>query len=285
VPIFLALAASVVYGAADFLGGLASRRAATFPVAAIVQIVGLIALVIATPLFSSASPSLHSLAWGGAGGATGALGLALLYSALAKGRMSVVAPLTAVCAITVPVITGLFLGERLSPPVLAGVALAMGAIVLISQEGERHAAAPALPGPRRRIDASIGYALGSGVAIGGFYVSLERAGSGAGLWPLLAARVVSVSGFALIALVSGRSFRLPRASLRTVLAAGMLDVLANALYLLAVREGMLSIVATLSSLYPASTVLLAYLLLGERLRWVQIAGLGVATVAVVMIAG
>ena len=274
-----------MYGAADFLGGLASRRAATLPVVAIVQIVGLIVLAIATPFFSTRPPSATDLLWGSAGGAAGGLGLALLYYALAVGRMSVVAPVTAVCAITVPVVVGLVLGERPGPMVLAGVVLAMGAIVLISQEAE-HAPSPERGERReRRFDVSLAYALGSGVAIGTFYVCLERTDTQAGLWPLLAARSTSLAGVVAVALASRRSLRLPRESWRIVAGAGVLDVTANALYLLAVRQGMLSVVATLSSLYPASTVLLAYLVLGERLRRVQVTGLAVAAIAVVLIAG
>lgn len=248
---------------------------------AVVQIVGLIVLAIATPLFSTQPPSADDLLWGSAGGAAGGLGLALLYRALALGRMSVVAPVTAVCAIMVPVVVGLLLGERPAITVLAGVALAMGAIVLISQEAEHGS-----PSERRerRVDISLAYALGSGVAIGAFYVCLERTDTEAGLWPLLAARSTSLAGVVAVALATGRTLRLPRESWRIVGGAGVLDVTANALYLLAVRQGMLSVVATLSSLYPASTVLLAYLVLGERLRRVQVAGLAVAVLAVVLIA-
>ena len=273
------MAASVVYGAADFLGGLASRRSTTLAVAGVSQIVGLMLLMIAAPLLSGAHAAPAALAWGAAAGVGGGLGIALLYRALASGRMSVVAPVTAVCAITVPVLAGMMLGERLPFIVLAGVVLAMGAIVLISQEG------PARLTSGTRIDRSLLPALFAGVAIGAFYVCLERAGADAGLWPLLAARSVSVTGFAGAVLLTKRSFRLAAGTERIVVATGVLDVLANALYVMAVREGMLSVVATLSSLYPAATVVLAYLVLGERLRWVQGVGLGVALVAVVMIAG
>jgi len=248
--------------------------------------VGLIALAIAAPLLRG-DPTRADLVWGGVSGSAGGLGIALLYRALATGRMSVVAPVTAVCAIIIPVAVGALLGERLSPMVLAGVALAMGAIVLIGQEEDRRAehGAAAQGGARRAaIDRSLAYALAAGVAIGAFYVCLGRTGADAGLWPLLAARVVSVSGFVVVAVVGRRSLRLGAGSRGIVLVAGLLDVTANALYLLAVRQGMMSVVATLSSLYPASTVLLAHLVLGERLRRVQAVGLGAAAVAVVMIA-
>ena len=248
---------------------------------------GLIALAIAAPLLPG-DPTRADLVWGGVSGSAGGLGIALLYRALATGRMSVVAPVTAVCAIIIPVAVGVLLGERLAPVVLAGVVLAMGAVVLIGQEEDRQPADGAAArgaADRAAIDGSVAYALAAGVAIGAFYVCLGRTGADAGLWPLLAARVVSVSGFVAAAVVGRRSLRLGAGSRGIVLVAGLLDVTANALYLLAVRQGMMSVVATLSSLYPASTVLLAYLVLGERLRRVQAVGLGAAAVAVVMIVG
>lgn len=129
----------------------------------------------------------------------------------------------------------------------------------------------------------MGTALASGVAIGIFFITFAQSGSNAGMWPLLAARVVSVSLFSGIALAGRQSLRMPRRVLGLVIVAGVLDMVANALYVLATRNGPLSIVVTLSSLYPASTVLLARIVLKERLSGWQVAGVVTALAAVVLI--
>jgi drug/metabolite transporter (DMT)-like permease len=193
------------------------------------------------------------------------------------GRVSVVAPVTAVCAITIPVLVAIGLGERPGPLALAGIAVAVASVGLISRHDD-----PA--GKPEGHDRSLAIALGSGVAIGAFLVCLARTGSASGLWPLLIARAVSTVALAVIARLARVPLVVPRAVLPVVLACGALDMLANALYLIAVREGPLGLVATLASLYPASTVLLARVVLGERLRPVQSIGLACAAAAIVMIA-
>jgi len=148
------------------------------------------------------------------------------------------------------------------------VILAIAAIVLVSQSGEK------------RATTGVATAIASGIIIGFFLVFLARSGPSAGLWPLIAARVVSVGFFALL----GRKKIVPdRASLPIVIGGGALDMLANVLYVLAVRRGLLSIIATLTSLYPASTIILARIVLGERLRAVQHVGVLCAALAIVLI--
>ncbi|HET7458266.1 MAG TPA: EamA family transporter [Gemmatimonadaceae bacterium] len=277
--ILLALAASATYGIADFCGGLASRRAPAFTVATVALVAGLVALLVAVPFVTAdAAPTTRDLMWGAASGAAGGVGVGLLYAALGMGRMSVVAPVTAVCGLAVPVLVGLALGERPSVPALAGVVLAAAAVVLISQGHETDADRPGANDARALV-----FSLASGVAIGAFYVCLQRTPPSAGLWPIVVARAVSVAGFVLVALVGRRPLTIARPTLWLVLVGGVIDTTANVLYLLAVRRGLLSVVATLASLYPASTVLLARLVLGERVRLVQAAGLAVAAVAVVLI--
>jgi drug/metabolite transporter (DMT)-like permease len=276
--LLLALASSLVYGSADFLGGLATRRSPVLPVVALSQAAGLAVLLVAMPFLPSHATHAD-LAWGAAAGLTGGVGVSLLYHALAIGPMSVVAPVTAVCSISVPVVVGLALGERPGVRALAGVVLAAAAIVLISREPTPHDATS----PAARISRGVWVALVAGVVIGFFYVCLSRTGPTAGLWPLLTARGVSVTLFAGAALVGGRSLLPVRAALPAVLGSGVLDMIANVLYLLAVRGGLLSIVSTLASLYPAATVVLAAIVLRERLRAQQLAGLACAAVAVVLI--
>lgn len=278
----LAIGSAVLYGAADFTGGLTTRRASTIPVVLLSQAAGLIMLALIMPVLPHASPTRADVLWGAAAGLTGGVGVALLYHALATGTMAVVAPTTAVCAVAIPVVVSVLLGERPMPLAVAGIALGMVSIVLVSQQqgGTPGAGEPGLPRSRQ---SGVGTALASGIAIGLFLLSFAQAGPGAGMWPLLVARTVSTTLFAVMAIAGGRSLRMPAQVTALVIFAGVMDMLANALYLLATRQGPLSIVVTLSSLYPASTVLLARIVLGERLRPWQVTGVGCALAAVVLI--
>jgi drug/metabolite transporter (DMT)-like permease len=282
----LALTASGLYGAGDFLAGMAARRASLPAVIALSQLVGLGLSIVLASLLGSAEVSSADLEWGALGGVATIVGCFLLFAALARGSMSVVAPITAVCAIALPVLAGWALGERTALVRLVGIGLAMVAVVLIGLEG-RNGDDPATA-KRATPPAILLMALGAGVAIAAFYICLQRTSPAAGLWPLAATRAVSGSAVAifwLLALGRGRS-SLPAAPvLLLAVASGSLDLAANAFYLLAVRQGELGIVATLTSLYPASTVLLAWLVLGEPIQRVQATGLGTAAIAIVLITG
>jgi drug/metabolite transporter (DMT)-like permease len=277
----LALASAALYGAADFLGGLASRRTNAIAVVVIAQFSGLAALVLMLPLLPPAAPAQDDWLWGAAAGITGGIGVALLYRALAIGSMAIVAPITAVCAVIVPVAVSIAFSEWPGTGAMAGIALAILAIVLVSQSPS--AADSGNPGPSGSRGA--GTALLSGVAIGLFFLSLARVSADAGLWPLVAARTVSSVLFAILALVARRPLRMARPVAVVAISGGVIDMLANVLYLLATRHGPLSLVVTLASLYPASTVLLARVVLRERLSRVQAAGVVCALVAVVLIVG
>jgi drug/metabolite transporter (DMT)-like permease len=272
----LAVLSSIAYGAADFLGGLATKRGSTvFSAVVWSQATGLLVVLLALPFLPPASPTTTDLGWGAASGLAGGIGLAFLYRGLAIGVMSVVAPVTAVCAVIIPVAVGVALGERPTGVAVAGVALALVAIVLISQSGQVE--------ERKGARTGLAIAVVSGIAIGIFLVCLQRTGRSAGLWPLVPARIVSVSFFAVAGLLA-REKLLPRPeSWPIVVGGGALDMVANIFYLLAVRQGPLSIVATLTSLYPAGTILLARIVLRERLRLVQLAGVACAVLAIVLI--
>ena len=275
--LLLALGSALLYGAADFTGGLTTRRVSTIPVVIFSQASGMLLLALLIPFLPKASPTRADLLWGVAAGLTGGIGVALLYRALAMGAMSVVAPVTAVCAVALPVVFAVMQGER--PTTLAAVGIGIGilSIVLVSrQTGELRA----VPGKK---NAGVGMALVSGVLIGLFFITFSRVCSAAGMWPLLAARVVSVSLFVLIGLGARQSLTIPRDALWLAVACGVMDMLANALYLIATRSGPLSIVVTLSSLYPASTVLLARIVLRERLNLWQVSGVVCALAAVLLI--
>ncbi len=278
----LALGSALLYGAADFTGGLATKRAGTIPVVLLSQASGLALLALLLSVLPDAQPTHLDLAWGAVAGLTGGIGVALLYRALAIGTMAVVAPTTAVCAVTIPVAVAIGLGERPVPLAGAGIVLGIVSIVLVS----RHT--PASSGrqqrePRKTLPPGVGTALTSGVAIGFFFLALARTRSEAGMWPLLVSRSLTVVLFGLISILGRRSVRMPGKVATLAVLCGAVDMVANALYLLAAREGPLSIVVTLSSLYPASTVLLARIVLRERLNFWQVSGVACALAAVVLI--
>jgi len=276
VAVVLALSSAVVYGAADFLGGLASRRASVFGVVAVSQVVGLIALLALLPwLGGPVGPA--DLAWGAASGVAGATGLVIFFRALSRGVMSVIAPVTAVTAAAVPVLVGLLGGDTIGPWAAAGIALALVAVVLVSAEGGLSALRTARP-------ASVTPALMAGAAFGLFFVLLDRTSQGSGLTPLVTARMASVALVVVIALVGKQSLKVGRPALPLVMLSGVGDMTANALFLLATQQdGQLAITGVLASLYPVSTVVLAQVVLRERLGGAQVAGLGAAVAAVVLI--
>jgi len=277
----LALTSATLYGAADFLGGVASKRLSTTLVVAISQAVGLVVLLGAITLLPPAEPTGTDLAYGAAAGLAGTVGVGLLYRALAIGVMGVVAPITAVCAVAIPVLFSVVRGDRPAPLVIAGIGIALVAIVLVSQQPSGAAADLRRS---RRLPPGVPHALASGVAIGVFFVALSQARPEAGLWPLVGARAAAVPICVAAGLLGGASLRgVARRTAVIASAAGVTDMSANVLYLLASQLGSLPVAVTLSSLYPASTVVLARIVLGERLHRMQMVGMACALVAVLCI--
>ena len=274
--VILALTSAAVYGAADFLGGLASRKTSVFGVVALSQVVGLAALLALLPWLGGPVDGTD-LAWGVAAGVAGASGLVLFFRTLARGVMSVIAPVTAVTSAAVPVLVGLLGGNRIGLWAAAGIALALAAVVLVSAEGGMSALRAARP-------ASLAPALAAGTAFGFFFVLLDRTSEEAGVTPLVAARMASVALVVVLVLATRQSLRVTRRALPLVALSGVGDMTANALFLLATQqEGQLAITGVLASLYPVSTVMLAQVLLRERLAGAQVAGLGTAVAAIVLI--
>jgi uncharacterized membrane protein len=277
--IVLALGAAAFYGSADFMGGLASRRSTALTAAFGAQVAGLLVLLAGLGLLGPATVTGRDLVFGALAGVFGGVGLTVIYRALAEGPMSVVAPTSALSAASVPVLAGLALGERPGGVALLGIAVAFVAVVLITWEKTE-------PGVARKAGRSaVISALAGGAMFGLFFVALHQAGEPAGLWPLLAARAVSIP-FLAVLLVRRRAplATSDRGLLATVFVSGALDMLANILFLLATRHGMLAVVSALTGLYPASTVMLAQVRLGERLKGAQGAGMAVAAVAAVLVA-
>jgi drug/metabolite transporter (DMT)-like permease len=232
-------------------------------------------LALAAVLLRSPALTAGDVAWGAAAGIVGGVGIGLLYHGLGTGTMSIVAPISSVCATALPVLAGIAFGERPSGQALTGIVLAIASIVLISQA---HAPGAATVPVRH----SVLTGVGSGVCVAAFLILMSRAHTG-GLWPLFVSRTVATAELALLA-VATRGALLPPRPLWTIATwCGIFDTGGTVLYILAVHRGSLGIVATLISLYPASTLLLARTILGERLRQRQMAGLAAAAAAVVLI--
>lgn len=272
----LALGSALTFGVADFLGGFASRRATPWTVVVGSQFAGLALLVVTLPFLPTATYGPADLAWGAAAGVAGAVGLTQFFRALAMGTMSVAAPIAAVVTGAVPVVAGVAMGERPSAIAWIGISLALPAIVLISRE---HADTPVRTSP-----ALIRAALVAGAGFGLFYVLVDRTGDGAGIQPLIAARVVSVMLIGSVGFGTGRLARTGWRGLGIIVASGVLDMTANVLFVYSVREGLLALGSVISAMYPASTLVLARTVLGERLQRVQLAGLAAAAVAVGLVA-
>jgi len=277
----LGLCAALAYGAADFFGGAASRRTSTLSALLISVPVGLLLLLLGA-VATGGTPTLGGLAWGLAAGTAGGAGMITFYRALARGPMSVVAPVSALSAAVVPVAVGALRGERLNPVALFGVLLCLAAIALVSMEDskiprEAHAGRIITGGPV--------VAAFSGATFGIFFVLLREAGTGSGLWPLVTARSGNVLVLTVAILLSGRrSLARPAgATLALAIGSGALDAGANLLYFLATNAGLLSLAAVLASLYPAVTVLLARMVYYERLRLIQRIGMGVAVAGIALV--
>lgn len=281
----LALSSALFYGSADFFGGLTARRANTIAAVFVSQFVGLVLLLVALPFLPAAAVTTSDWIWGIVAGVSGSIGVALLYRALAVGTMAVVAPITAVCAALIPVLFAFGMGERVGALTIVGIALAFVAIVLVSQPRTSSDDEVQASERKRSLPPGVLLALLAGVVVGLFFLALARTSTGAGMWPLVAARITSIALFGSIALAMGRSLRMNASATVTATTGGALDMVANALYMIAARAGPLSIVVTLASLYPAATVILARLVLGERLSFVQSAGIVCALAAVVVIVG
>jgi uncharacterized membrane protein len=194
--IVFALLAATLYGSADFFGGLATRRSSVMPVMIFSQLAGLVTLLLVLPLLTAATATRADFAWGALAGGALAMGLMLLYQGLATGKMSVVAPVTAVLAVVVSAVAGMVIGDRLSVGAFTGVALAITAITLISQEGRPE---KAKAGQEWGAADGLAAALLAGVLIGVFFAALKQTSSASGLLPLVSARLASLVALGAVA--------------------------------------------------------------------------------------
>lgn len=268
----MSLSAAAVWGAGDFSGGIATRRANVFRVVAGAHACGLVMMLLLAWLTREPMPPPSSLAWGVAAGLTGAFGIAALYKGLATGRMGVVAPVASVVTAVLPVLFGFRLEGMPDRFQLAGFALALVSIWLVAR-------------PDGQIDShrGLGLAVLAGVMFGLFLITGKQAGMHGVFWPLVAARAASTLLMLIIVAFSPRDPGSLRPALVPILLSGICDSGANALFLAATRHGRLDVAAVLSSLYPASTVILARVLLKERISRMQSLGILGALAAVAMI--
>lgn len=274
--LLLSLGSAVTFGAADFLGGLATRRGDAVPVAAVSQAVGLV-LVLVAMLVLPGTPSAQAMVWGGGAGLAGAGGLVAYFRALGMGQMGAAAPMASLVGAAVPVTFGLGLGERPDQLAVVGIAVGIAGTVLVSRTGG--SLTPETAAQRR----GLLVAAFAGALFGVFFVALDQAPDDSGLWPLVAARIV---GLVLLgAVIAARRPAWPTgrvAGMATT--SGLLDMTANVLFLLATRQGLLVLTSVVTGLYPVGVVLLAWLFLRERLGASQQVGVAFALGATVLIA-
>lgn len=275
--VLLGFLAALSWGTGDFAGGMATRRAAETAVVLGTETVGLVLLLVIAPL-GGGSPTGEDLLLGAVAGLAGVAGLALLYRGLASGRASVVAPLSAVGAAVIQVLWGLTHGEEPGAFALAGIVLALVAIGVVAGSADEPEAEGALD---RRTEILCG--LGAAVGFGFYLVLISETSDGAGLWTTVAARVAPVAVLLVVLPLLRRPVLVPRETLPLVAASGVADAGANALLLIAVRQGLLSVVAPVANLYPAVTVLLARAFGHERIGRLRLAGLGLAVASLVLI--
>jgi drug/metabolite transporter (DMT)-like permease len=303
----LALAAAVLYGTADFLGGVASRRASVFAVLALTVPAGAVVMVLVALLGQvpalggllghgglgapASAGDWSAVGWAAASGVCGAVGLIAFYTGFASAPISVVAPVAALVSAVLPVGVAIAGGERPAATVIAGGLICLVAIILVSAQSADHARPERIEGPagRTRLLTSgrllaIGCGAAAGVGFGLFFIFLKNAGQSGVLWPVAISRSAGTVVAFGIALATRTRLRFGRGGITVIaLVSGGIDAAANVCYILATRAGLFGLAVVITSLYPGMTVLLARVLLGERMRWLQRAGLLLAAVGVILV--
>ena len=272
----LAVASALLVGGADFFGGVLSRVVSAARVAALAQVTGLVLAIPIALLVDAERVTDADAAWSAGSGIAVGIGIVLFYTAMTRGLISLVAPVTAVVGALVPVTYALGTGERPGTAATVGIALAVGAIVLVSLVPGQNATMPSQFG-------ALPLAVGAGVFFGSFYVCLARVHEDAGMWPIVISRVASATALVGLALVTTRGLGIGREYLLRTAAIGALEIGAAVTLLLALQRGPVSVASVLASLYPVTTTFLAALLLRERLRGLQLVGVALALVAVALI--
>ncbi len=268
----LALSAAAFWGAGDFSGGLATRRSNAFQTVLFSYSMGLVLLVIIALARGEQLTTPADLGWGVLAGLSGMIGIGFLFMGFARGRMGIVSPVSAILGSAIPVIFNGFTEGLPSPLRLAGFAVALVGIGLLSRP-ERQGIRPD----------GLGLAFLAGLGFAGFFICLDQVGGNAVFWPLAAGRLAACGVMLLVALVTHRSIQIRKLPWGLLALVGVLDVTGNLLFLLAVQNGRLDVSAVLVSLYPAMTALLAWAIIKERLTKLQVAGVGAAILAIMLI--
>jgi drug/metabolite transporter (DMT)-like permease len=266
------LLSALIWGAADFCGGFATRRARAFSVVLVAEISGAVLLLVAALAWRQPLPHSGDLVWSAAAGTSGAVGLLGLYTALSSGHMGIVAPLSAVIAALVPIVAGSLMEGLPDSTQVAGFAAALVAVWLLSSGGER-----SVSGRELRL------ALVAGLGFGLYFVLIDRTGAASGFWNLTFARSFAAILLLVLMLAIRHPLLPPRPVLPLNILNGLLDAGGNLFFVLAAQLGRLDVASVLASLYPGTTVVLAWLLLGERLNRPQAVGVATALVAIILI--
>ena len=270
--VLFGLSASLSWGTGDFSGGLASRRAHVFSVVLAAYLVGLLLLPVLALAWSEPLPSWRDALWGASAGLVGTLGLTAFYRSLAIGRMGINAPITAVLAASLPIIFTAFTQGLPRPLQLAGFVLALLAVALVSHP-ERASGRPE----------GLGLALLGGLGFGSFFILIGQVSAHAIFWPLMAARLTSLLFMIAFMRIRGEQMLPKKSVFPLILIAGALDVAGNVFFILAAHSGRLDVASILYSLYPAVTVLLAAIILRERVSRIQAIGIALALGAILLI--
>jgi uncharacterized membrane protein len=279
--VLLALFGALTYGLSDFVGGLVSRRASAWSVAVVAQLSSA-ACTVVVAVTGTGSPHARDFGWAVLAGVGSGIGVGFLYRGFSSGRMSVVAPISAVGSAVVPILAGTVTGERPAVLVWVGIALALPGVWLVSSAP---ALGPGESGAATRTAAGVLDGVLAGLGFGVLFAALGQIPAGAGLWPLAVAQLASIPAVIAISVVLGARW-VPRGrSVWWALVAGPLGAAATLLFLLASQRGFLTVAGVLVSLYPATTVLLASLVLRERIHRAQGLGLGLCALAVALVAG
>ena len=277
--IFYGILSAATWGAADFIGGLASKRTSPYRVLFLAEIAGLVPFVVIALLIHERVPPSADLLLGALSSLVGLGGLLMLYRALASGQMTIAAPVSALFAALIPVVFGLFTLGVPSAATLLGFGLAFLAVWFISQRDAEDWRMP-LKSLSNLTDLRL--PLLAGLFFGSYFLIIHRATLNAFFWPLVAARLAGFLMFGLFALLSRQLALPPREVWGFCLVNGVVDIAGNGFYVLAAQGGRLDVAAVLGALYPASTVLLAWVVLKERINWLQALGVLLAFAAIVL---
>jgi drug/metabolite transporter (DMT)-like permease len=273
--VLLGLLSAITWGTGDFGGGVLSRRAPLLALVAVTQLVGVLAALAMAIARGEPFPTVGDIGLALVAGVCGVAGITMLYRGLAEGRMGVVAPTSALLAAVIPVVVG-FARDGLPPPVvIVGILVAMLAVVLVTRS----------PGAQADHPSGVKWGLAAGVAFGGFYVAIGGLSGETAMGPLVVVRLIQAAVMAVVIVAWRQPWRMPSTVVWRLVGVGLLDMAGNAAFILASQTGQLAIAAVLSSLYPVTTVILAIVILRERLTRSHVVGIALTAVAIAMIAG